>query len=182
METTIAQVRFRGRQTFYPTYEEWKRFDTLLWYLSKILFILPMRNGNEKIGEVMMREKDTFYPTYEEWKLQSAVPKPSGTYTFYPTYEEWKPNINASKINAGYTFYPTYEEWKHDETKIVWRNEAKLFILPMRNGNLVSCGVHRFIQYPFYPTYEEWKPTVFGRYSRTTCKLFILPMRNGNIQ
>jgi len=32
---------------FYPTYEEWKLFQPASTRLSRLLFILPMRNGNK---------------------------------------------------------------------------------------------------------------------------------------
>ncbi len=56
------------RLTFYPTYEEWKLPIWLYTSIRLFLFILPMRNGNQRIRYLQMRLRQTFYPTYEEWK------------------------------------------------------------------------------------------------------------------
>ena len=78
-----------------------------------------------------------------------------------------------------HTFYPTYEEWKLVIEFMLGSESFKLFILPMRNGNL----------YIFF--LRKHKPTLFilpmrngnkARKGDKTSKLFlfILPMRNGN--
>jgi len=60
--------------------------------VSKKLFILPIRNGNERILDA---DGDTaawypFYPTYKEWKQSSFITCFICSITFYPTYKEWK--------------------------------------------------------------------------------------------
>ncbi len=98
------------------------------------LFILPMRNGNQKSKIELWKTRHAFYPTYEEWKLTKGfeqvqevrlfiLPMRNGNlevdvdklmtiFAFYPTYEEWKPGKGAEDFAAILTFYPTYEEWK----------------------------------------------------------------------
>ncbi len=54
-----------------------------------------------------------------------------------------------------------------------------LFILPMRNGNAAQAGVGIDEVLTFYPTYEEWKQDIAKQWG-INFDLFILPMRNGN--
>jgi len=80
----------------------------------------------------------TFYPTYEEWKRENRKFKMRWGNTFYPTYEEWKLSYDEKTQRPEYmTFYPTYEEWKlrlfQECLKVLM-----LFILPMRNGNILT--------------------------------------------
>jgi len=52
--------------------------------------------------------------------------------------------------------YPTYEEWKLDEFYEFSKQEGRVLILPMRNGNL-SAKTEIITNLSSYPTYEEWK-------------------------
>jgi len=93
METAFASLHLYRWWGSYPTYEEWKQCNALLYIkVSEILvLILPMRNGNNT--------------TYHPFPV-------GGSICSYPTYEEWKPYqwLYIKEVDAG--SYPTYEEWK----------------------------------------------------------------------
>ena len=90
METYDCSVGFPEAYSFYPTYEEWKRTDKKMEFMGRILFILPMRNGNQISQPCLSCPSPPFYPTYEEWKPLPFLKFNSIFLTFYPTYEEWK--------------------------------------------------------------------------------------------
>ena len=126
------------------------------------------------------------YPTYEEWKLYLRNIKFSPVTSSYPTYEEWKLLWSNELNNSFFGSYPTYEEWKQWKERRSFAPCASVLILPMRNGNYVTCKHRYFLnqvlilpmrngnQFPWfpyqtppfssYPTYEEWKRNIFHQH------------------
>ena len=51
METSARKLQLSSRNTFYPTYKEWKQISSSP---PQLIYILP------------------FYPTYKEWKLDQV--------------------------------------------------------------------------------------------------------------
>ena len=62
-----------------------------------------------------------------------------GKHGLYPTFKEWKlAIIHFSFTTHSTSLYPTFKEWKQmiDKMKEVIRNEV--YILPLRNENLLA--------------------------------------------
>ena len=144
-------------QPFYPTYKEWKLrlFQKCLRILTR-LFILPIRNGNYFWKFIVCFRALPFYPTYKEWKPPPSLPPEQALEPFYPTYKEWKHHILFLHQILLDPFYPTYKEWKR-------KIGISIVLVPL----------------PFYPTYKEWKHFLYQLFF-SLFFLFILPIRNGN--
>jgi len=77
-------------------------------------------------------------------------------YRFYRTYKEWKHERGDwYNVRAG-GFYRTYKEWKHEDiTHEI--GARKVFIVPIRNGNIGYQLAGTTSIKRFYRTYKEWK-------------------------
>jgi len=135
IETFVRlSIFFNGSVRFHSTYEELKhRISQHRSQLSRV-FILPMRNWNQ---QDLLQIK---------WFLPS--------FSFYLWGIETHRLTNGFCIEIG--FHSTYEELKH----LLFRAFAcyfNVFILPMRNWNVVGGDILYFYIGGFHSTYEELK-------------------------
>ena len=140
METWNPNGSLVGSWTFYPTYEEWKHstsrrpssrtphFLSYLWGMEtishenesatcKILFILPMRNGNADFDNWF---NDWFSFLSYLWGM-----------------ETWFVYCNYNWFKSFLSYLWGMETVKFFQGLLLW---ILLFILPMRNGNLLSIN------------------------------------------
>ena len=70
METIKFNERFKPQFSFYPTYEEWKPSKYFCSFVSlKLLFILPMRNGNKM--EIKLLNEEINFLSYL-WGMETC--------------------------------------------------------------------------------------------------------------
>ena len=80
------------------------------------VYILPLRNENtDQLGKNVGQ-----------------------TLSLYPTFKEWKHVKNYRAVVKTYTgLYPTFKEWKLQRTCNTPFQIPKVYILPLRNENII---------------------------------------------
>jgi len=113
METLVKVIWHLWNNPFYPTYEEWKRYEKVL----ELRKILP------------------FYPTYEEWKLTFILSSKYIFSLFILPMRNGNEKIENSKCDEEILFILPMRNGNFHMMKRLKDLNIWLFILPMRNGN-----------------------------------------------
>ena len=56
----------------------------------------------------------------------------------YPTFKEWKQISHTSKVKYIFRLYPTFKEWKPYSSISIVKPPFLVYILPLRNENLLK--------------------------------------------
>ena len=77
-------------------------------------------------------------------------------FSLYPTFKEWKLNFDNRNDLSFLSLYPTFKEWKLLSFKC---NKITFFvyILPLRNENVIVRYKDTIASFGLYPTFKEWK-------------------------
>ncbi len=121
-----------------------------------------------------------FHTSYKGWKLLFRRELKRRRYPFHTSYKGWKPYFRKSYKQNYQAFHTSYKGWKPRRGCNCLGKGKLLFILPIRDGNLIPrkrCGL---AIRPFHTSYKGWKPCSSSSSSHPGISLFILPIRDGN--
>ena len=102
---------------------------------QKLVFSLPMRDGNYTILIGDEQYKTCFQSSYEGWKPPTPVDGGVGLACFQSSYEGWKHITSFQKMS-----------------------DISVFSLPMRDGNQPFLRSLSWEENGFQSSYEGWKP------------------------
>ncbi len=129
-----------------------------IYNFCSFLFILPIRDGNGFSAFAKEVLKETFYTSYKGWKLESPLSIRMFPKSFYTSYKGWKLLRIEPSGKKTWPFYTSYKGWKPETLHPLTSISFALFILPIRDGNIVSVLRPSSSYVPFYTSYKGWKP------------------------